>query len=168
MEQCSETLAYKIQTRLGITQNKAYNIQNTAKVWNRWWTILQQPPRKNFTLGFFIQVLTDLPTSSESYRCPTKIFLHFLAEDGSRVAPSLDCREGAVGLSDTLHRLKLLHGGAARCEAPQCCQVAATCYFLCFRTRLVLECSDMERVRWRFSRAQGNPPNYSICDTIKL
>ena len=36
MEQaeCSEMLAYKIQTP-GITQKKAYNIQNTAKVWNQ-------------------------------------------------------------------------------------------------------------------------------------
>jgi len=32
--QCSETSAYKIQTS-GITQQKAYNIQNTAKVWNQ-------------------------------------------------------------------------------------------------------------------------------------
>ena len=32
--ECSETSAYKIQ-RPGITQKKAYNIQNTAKVWNR-------------------------------------------------------------------------------------------------------------------------------------
>jgi hypothetical protein len=30
----SETLAYKIQKR-GITQKKANNIQNKAKVWNR-------------------------------------------------------------------------------------------------------------------------------------
>ena len=36
MEQaeCSEMLAYKIQMP-GITQKKAYNIQNTAKVWNQ-------------------------------------------------------------------------------------------------------------------------------------
>ena len=35
MEQteCSEKSAYKIQTQ-GITQKKAYNIQNTAKIWN--------------------------------------------------------------------------------------------------------------------------------------
>ena len=31
---CSEMLAYKIQTPGGITQKKACNIQNTAKVWN--------------------------------------------------------------------------------------------------------------------------------------
>jgi len=37
MEQteCSETSAYKIQTPGGITQKKAYNIQNKAKVWNQ-------------------------------------------------------------------------------------------------------------------------------------
>jgi len=37
MEQtaCSETLAYKIQRRWGISQKKAYNIQNRAKVWNQ-------------------------------------------------------------------------------------------------------------------------------------
>jgi len=36
MEQteCSETSAYKIQTP-GITHKKTYNIQNTAKVWNK-------------------------------------------------------------------------------------------------------------------------------------
>jgi len=36
MEQteCSETSAYKIQ-KLGITQKKTYNIQNTAIVWNQ-------------------------------------------------------------------------------------------------------------------------------------
>ena len=36
MEQteCSETSAYKLQTP-GITQKKAYNIQNTAKTWNQ-------------------------------------------------------------------------------------------------------------------------------------
>ena len=32
---CSETLAYKIQTPVGITQKKAYNFQNKAKVWNQ-------------------------------------------------------------------------------------------------------------------------------------
>ena len=32
--ECSETSEYKIQ-KPGITQKKAYNIQNTAKVWNQ-------------------------------------------------------------------------------------------------------------------------------------
>jgi len=37
MEQteCSEKLAYKIQTPGGITQKKTYNIQNKAKVWKQ-------------------------------------------------------------------------------------------------------------------------------------
>jgi len=36
MEQteCSETSAYKLQTR-GITQKKTHNIQNTTKAWNQ-------------------------------------------------------------------------------------------------------------------------------------
>jgi len=33
MEQCSETSAYKIQTPGNLPRKKAYNIQNTAKVW---------------------------------------------------------------------------------------------------------------------------------------
>jgi hypothetical protein len=32
--ECSETSAYKLQTP-GITQKKAYNIQNKAKAWNQ-------------------------------------------------------------------------------------------------------------------------------------
>jgi len=47
--ECSETLAYKIQTQW-ITQKKAYNIQNMAKVWNQeyvynvcWWLLVKKP-----------------------------------------------------------------------------------------------------------------------------
>ena len=41
MEQteCSETSAYKIQ-KPGNYSNKAYNIQNTAKVWNQEYKLL--------------------------------------------------------------------------------------------------------------------------------
>lgn len=51
-----------------------------------------------------------------------KVFLNFLAKDGSRVAPSLDCRQGAVRLRDPSSELPPWR--FARCEA-QRCQVAA-------------------------------------------
>jgi hypothetical protein len=73
MEQieCSETPAYKIQTP-GITQKKTYNIQNTAKVWNKKWCKFVSPSLLNNTYG--------LPVLTMDTKYPNQIFYVWLVD----------------------------------------------------------------------------------------